>query len=77
MKELEKTIKEMLTEALKDAFGEHKNSGRFIDTNRIPLICKDIADMRGDISEIKDSLKWVNRLVLGAVILAIIATILK
>jgi hypothetical protein len=33
-----------LTSALKEVFGEHEQSQRFVDVTRIPLICKSIID---------------------------------
>ncbi len=43
-----------LATALREVFGEQEESQRFIDTKRIPLICKDISEMRGNISDIKE-----------------------
>lgn len=44
---------------------------------RIPVICNDIRDLTEDVSAIKDNLKWGVRLILGAVIVAILSTVLK
>ena len=49
-------VKEILTNALKEAFGEHTESGRFVDITRIPLICKSIIDTSTKIAEINDKL---------------------
>lgn len=46
-----------LSDALREVFGEHSNSGRFIDVSRIPLICNNINTIHGDIKEIKEMMK--------------------
>lgn len=69
-------IAKALSSALRDVFGENENSGRFIDTNRIPLICQDIKGIHGSISKIEDKIDWVSKLVIGAVILALLGMVL-
>lgn len=69
------TTKRLLTEAIQDAFGKEENSGRFIDTSRIPLICQDIKGIHGEVADIKDNLKWITRLIIGAVILALLGLV--
>lgn len=49
-------VTKLLTDALKDAFGEHVSSGRFVDVARIPLICKSIVDTNERLKEIADKL---------------------
>lgn len=66
-----------LTKTLDDYFSGGVQNKKFVDVSRIPLICQDISVMHGDIAEIKDSIKWVTRLIIGAVLLATIAMILK
>lgn len=77
VEEIGERTTEALTKALRDVFGEGVASGRFIDVTRIPLICQSIISLHGDISEIKDNIKWAVRIVLGAVILAIVYTVIK
>jgi ribosomal protein L9 len=69
-------IAKYLAVALKDVFGEHEHSGRFIDTNRIPLICQDIKGIHTEVSGIKDDLKWIVRLIIGTVVTALLALVL-
>lgn len=77
--ESEKRILDSITDTIKDAFKTDNGDGqkKFIDITRIPLICHDIATMRGDIATINDNLKWGPRVVIGAVILALIGMVLK
>ena len=49
-------ITQSLSEALRDVFGEHQASGRFIDVTRIPLLCKSVIDTNERIKEINDKL---------------------
>src|SRR5688572_19817461 len=65
-----------LSGALRDVFGEKENSGRFIDTSRIPLICQDIKGIHGSLDEINDTMKWITRLIVGAVITALLGLVI-
>lgn len=69
-------MRDVLADVLRDVFGEKENSGRFIDTSRIPLICQDIKGIHGTLDDIKDSMKWITRLIIGAVVLALLGLIL-
>jgi hypothetical protein len=46
----------MLSESLRQVFGENAESGRFVDISRIPLICQNINNIHDNIKEIKSSL---------------------
>ena len=46
----------ILSNALREVFDLHKESGRFIDISRIPLICKSIIDMHENIKSINNKL---------------------
>ena len=63
--------------ALRDVFGEHENSGRFIDTNRIPMICQDLKGIHSSVDKIEGNLSKGVWIVLTAVILAVLALIIK
>lgn len=52
----EEHMTKSLSNALRDVFGENVNSGRFIDTSRIPLICQSILGIEKSIEEIKDGM---------------------
>lgn len=67
----DRTVKN-LSKALEDVFGENTNTGRFIDVKRIPLICAQITQIHTDISGIQDNLRWAVKIILGAVILALL-----
>lgn len=49
-----------LVKALEQVFGEQEERQRFIDTKRIPLICKDITDIKQNIGDIKEMMKQVK-----------------
>lgn len=58
-------------ESLKEAHNK-STSNRFIDVSRIPLICADIATIRGQLKAIEDNIRWGVRIVIGAVIMALL-----
>ena len=49
-------VKKILAEALKDAFGEHQASKRFIDVSRIPLLCKSVINTNMRLGKIEEKL---------------------
>jgi hypothetical protein len=49
-------VTKALSDALRDVFGEHASSGRFVDVSRIPLICKSIIDTNAKLVEISEKL---------------------
>ena len=51
--------------------------GRYVDVTRIPLICQAIVGIDKRLGGIEDNQKWVTRLIIGAVIAALLALILK
>lgn len=55
-KSSDERVGKILADALKEAFGEHANSGRFVDISRIPLICKSIIDTNEKLKEIGEKL---------------------
>ena len=79
----EEKITKALTKALRDVFGEHTKSQRFIDVSRIPLICKSIFDTSNKLTEInikldtkfvtKEAFFPVKSLVYGATSIILIA----
>lgn len=90
----------MFSEALREAFGEQKSSGRFVDISRIPLICKNIEsidaklekiiatmeenyvkvetakNLSDKVASLSDNQTWVVRIVIGAVIMALLGLVL-
>lgn len=82
-------VSKLLTDALKDAFGEHASSGRFVDVTRIPLLCKSVLDTNERLKGIEDRLdnKFVTNDIfnpvksivygmVGAILLAVIGALL-
>lgn len=67
----------LLSKVLKNVFGEYENSGRFIDAAKIPLICQQINQLHDNVASIQDNIKWAARIIIGAVILALLALVLK
>lgn len=63
--------------ALDEYFNRGVDKKKFLDVSRIPLICQDIKQIRDDLEELKDSHKWVSRVVIGAVIVGVVTMILK
>ena len=63
MNEEDLRVKNLLAEALRDAFGEHEASKRFVDVTRIPLLCKSIIDTNKRLENIESMLsdKYVTK----------------
>lgn len=84
MKTAQKT-KEALLEGLKEVFGgdENKETGEMrVLVKRIPILCTNIENMHEQLKEMKeaiketgDNIKWGVRVVLGAVLLAVLKVI--
>lgn len=65
--------------ALEKVFNIEDKGGqrRFVDVTRVPLICQAIVSMEARMGAIEDNLRWGVRIVIGAVILAVLALIIK
>ena len=72
----EREMVKVLVEALRQVFGENQDSGRFIDVSRIPLICQNINNMHQRIEKIDGNITWIVRLIIGAVVLALLGLVL-
>jgi hypothetical protein len=67
---------EMLT-ILDEYFNRGVDKKKFVDVSRIPLICQDISNIHKSLEKIEDNVSWVVKLIVGAVLLGLIALILK
>lgn len=76
---MEVPLQEEVKKAARDAVSEELNSvmsdKRYINLERVPLICQSIVRIDSQLQSIQDNLVWGVRIVLGAVILALIATL--
>lgn len=68
--------KQEMMDVLDEYFNRGIDKKKFIDTSRIPLICQDISNIHKDIKEIKGIMSWITRLILGAVVLALLGMVL-
>ena len=78
-------ITRIVSEALREAFGEQEEAQRFVDTKRIPLICKDIANINKSLDALhikidntfvtKDQFSPIKNLVYGVVGLTLTAIV--
>ncbi len=71
--------KDALLEGLKEVFGDSDSSspGQMkILVRRIPIICSEINQIHTDIADIKDNTKWIVRIVVGAVVLAMLKLVI-
>lgn len=67
--------KAALLEGLKEIFGgpnEEDPEHMSIIYSKIPLLCLQVANMQKDIKSINDNIRWAVRIVLGAIILALV-----
>ena len=71
---------ELMKTAMEHTFAAEDTSDkqRFINVNRVPLICqsiiqinKDMGDLKGSIKAIEDNLGWGVKIVLGVVIMGV------
>ena len=82
MEESEARMGKLLTDALKDVFGEHQSSGRFVDVSKIPLLCKSVIDIDANLKELKGMMnaldgryasKLTEKIVYGLVALILVS----
>lgn len=74
IEEVAQRTKHDVIEGLREVFGnsDSEDPGRMkVLVRRIPLICQDIAQMRDDVQEMKDSQKWATRIIIGLFIAAV------
>ena len=70
--------KEALLEGLKEVFtndNDKSPSEMKILIQRVPIICTSLIQMHDDIKSLKDTQMWVARLIVGAVVLAVLKLI--
>ncbi|MBR1146674.1 hypothetical protein [Bradyrhizobium sp. AUGA SZCCT0431] len=75
MDEQAKNITDAVVKEVKAIFAHDGDSNILV--KRIPLICNDILSMKADISQINDNIKWGVRIIIGAVLVAVLALVLK
>lgn len=75
--------KQQMLDVLDEYFTRGVDKKKFINTDRIPLICQDIAvihnkmeTMENSMNKIQDNVTWLVRLVVGAVVLALLGLVL-
>lgn len=77
----DKRVEVALTAALKKVFGESDKSKdpeqMVVLVRRIPILCTNVENMHSMIGEIKDNIQWGTRIVIGAVILAVLTLVFK
>lgn len=72
----EENRKQEMLVILDEYFNRGVDKKKFIDVNRIPLICQDISNIHKSLDKIESSLDWAVKIVIGAVILALLGMIL-
>lgn len=78
VEETAQRTKETLLEALKEVFGDSDTKDpeqMKVLVRRIPILCTNVEQMHTDIASIKDNITWGVRIVIGAVLLAILKVI--
>lgn len=71
----ERTL-QAIRDAVEDAFGAGVKEKRYIDVSRIPLICQAIVSLDKRMEGVESNIIWGVRVVIGAVILALLALVL-
>lgn len=69
-------IRREIREAVEDAFSAQVLDKRYIDVSRIPLICQSIVGIDARLKNIEGNITWGVRIVVGAVITALIGLII-
>ena len=73
-------IKEIVTEALREVFGEGDNKDpeqMKVLVRRIPILCTNVEAMHNSIDKMEANIQWITRLIIGTVVLAGLAMLLK
>ena len=68
--------KEEMLDILDEYFNRGVDKKKFIDVNRIPLICQDISNIHIALKKIEDNVTWIVRLIIGAVVTALIGLVI-
>lgn len=79
VEETAQKTKASLLEGLKEVFGESDSKDpdqMRILVRRIPILCTNIEQMHQDISSIQSNITWALRLIIGAILLAVLKLIL-
>lgn len=64
--------KQQMMDVLEEYFNRGVDKKKFINTDRIPLICQDISYIHDRLGKIDENMTWIVRLMIGAIILALI-----
>lgn len=74
---MEHLTDERIEAAVSRAFSAGVGDKRFIDITRIPLICQSIVGIDSRLKNIEGNVTWGVRIVVGAVLVALIALVIK
>ena len=74
---MEKDVEQRIEAAVQRAFSAGVGDKRYIDITRIPLICQSIVGINSRLEGIEGNLTWGVRIVVGAIILGLIALLIK
>lgn len=70
-------FEQKIEDAVQRAFSAGVGDKRYIDITRIPLICQSIVGIDSRLKGIEGDLKWGVRIVIGAIIAALLALVMK
>ena len=73
----EEDTKQYLLGILDEYFGRGVDKKKFIDVNRIPLICQDIANIHISIDKIEGNISWGVKILIASVLTGLVALIYK
>ena len=72
----QKKQRDEMLDILDEYFNRGVDKKKFIDVNRIPLICQDISNIHIALKKIEDNVTWIVRLIIGAVVTALIGLVI-
>lgn len=70
-------IDEAAREAVREELNAHMGDRRYINLERVPLICQSIVRIDKSLEDVQNNITWGVRIVIGAVLLALLAVVIK
>lgn len=67
----------LVENAVRKGLAAEIGTNRYIDVSRIPLICQSIVGIDTRLKSIESNLAWAVRIIVGAVLVALLALVLK
>lgn len=70
-------IDEAAREAVREELNATMGDRRYINLERVPLICQSIVRIDKTLEEVQNNITWAVRIIIGAVLLALLSLVFK